>query len=455
MCDTFVALGNSTRDGSVIFAKNSDREPNEAHEVILVPAADHQPGEMVQCTYVEIPQVEHTHAVLLAKPFWIWGAEMGANEYGLTIGNEAVFTRVPYQKGAGLIGMDFIRLALERAVTAEEAMWVIIGLLEKYGQGGNCGFDHPFYYHNSFLLADTHQAWVLETAGRHWAAEKVKTIRSISNGLTIGAQMDLASNELIPYAIDRGWCKSKADFDFARCYADPLYTGLSNLCKRKACTTGAMQAAAGQLTPEHMFAFLRSHGLTPGKPRNPGKGILGAEVCMHAGFGPVRASQSVGSMVSYLREGAITHWVTATSAPCTSVFKPVWFTAGLPDMGPAPAGKYDLSSLYWRHELLHRTILRSYPQRIASFSGQRDELEARFYQNAGQIDQAHPEELRSYSKSCFREADQLDRNWLEAAGAIAEQGQGILYQLAWNGYNKKAGLPHLERESHRQAVKQA
>lgn len=29
MCDTLVGLGNSTEDGSVMFAKNSDREPNE------------------------------------------------------------------------------------------------------------------------------------------------------------------------------------------------------------------------------------------------------------------------------------------------------------------------------------------------------------------------------------------------------------------------------------------
>ena len=36
MCDTMVALGNATADGSVIFAKNSDREANEAHELVLI-----------------------------------------------------------------------------------------------------------------------------------------------------------------------------------------------------------------------------------------------------------------------------------------------------------------------------------------------------------------------------------------------------------------------------------
>ncbi len=36
MCDTIVALGNSTVDGSVIFAKNSDRDPNEAQQIVLI-----------------------------------------------------------------------------------------------------------------------------------------------------------------------------------------------------------------------------------------------------------------------------------------------------------------------------------------------------------------------------------------------------------------------------------
>ncbi|HMF33118.1 MAG TPA: peptidase U34, partial [Candidatus Lokiarchaeia archaeon] len=44
MCDTLVALGNSTKNGQVLFAKNSDRDPGEAAEVLIVPALDHVPG---------------------------------------------------------------------------------------------------------------------------------------------------------------------------------------------------------------------------------------------------------------------------------------------------------------------------------------------------------------------------------------------------------------------------
>ena len=160
MCDTLAALGNSTRDGSVIFAKNSDRQPNEPHVMIRIPRQKHDLGsnKYLKATYIEIPQVEETYEVVLLKPSWIWGCEMGWNEYGLNIGNEAVFTKE--KKGEpSLIGMDMVRLALERCKTSEEAVDLIAGLLEQYGQGGNCGYE-KLTYHNSFMADKT--AWCLK-----------------------------------------------------------------------------------------------------------------------------------------------------------------------------------------------------------------------------------------------------------------------------------------------------
>ena len=127
MCDTMVALAGTTAQGTCLFAKNSDREPEEAQAVEIIPGRRYAPGDTVRATYITIPQVERTWTVLLSRPFWIWGAEMGANEHGVVIGNEAIHAIIPPSEEPGLIGMDLLRLALERAQSAAEAVDVITG----------------------------------------------------------------------------------------------------------------------------------------------------------------------------------------------------------------------------------------------------------------------------------------------------------------------------------------
>jgi dipeptidase len=440
MCDTFVALKNTTRDGSVIFGKNSDREPNEAHELRVIPHETHAPNTEVTCTYITIPQAPETNAVLLSKPFWIWGAEMGANEHGVVIGNEAVFTKVPYDKQPGLIGMDFLRLALERAATSDEALEEIITLLEIYGQGGNCGMAHSFYYHNSFLIADPESAWVLETAGRHWAAEKVRDIRSISNVITIGSSWDRASENLVSHAISKGWCQDEEDFDFGRCYSDLIYSefgaGRYRVCRSKE----LLEEKSGEIDVPYAMRVLRDHGSEADDDWQPGKGLLGAEVCMHASFGPIRGSQTTGSMVSHLTDECDTHWVTGTAAPCTSIFKPVWIDADLPSgTETQPTGTYDQSTRWWRHENLHRELLRDYATRIFPLQSKRDSLEAAFLKDAVAVGSKPLEDRRDFTESCFEAADHMEAESLAQVQEMPiERSRAWLHRLALKRFDKKA-----------------
>ena len=439
MCDTLVVLGTASADGAALFAKNSDRDPREAHEIVRVPAAQHAPDAVVRCTYIEVPQIDQTFEVLLSKPFWIWGAEMGANEHGVAIGNEAVFTKVPYDKSPGLIGMDFLRLALERSRTAAEARDAITGLLETHGQGGNCGYPGKLFYHNSFLIADPREAWVLETAGPHWAAEKVRDVRTISNRITIGGRWDLASADLVSHAVARRWCRGRDDFDFGRCYSDFLFTRFSD-ARRRQCRTGEfLEARKGRLTIADLMSVLRDHGPAAGPDWSPARGFKGADVCDHAGFGPIRRSQSTGSLVSHLAPGLQTHFLTGTSAPCTSIFKPGWLGADLPDRGPAPTGTYDEAALFWRHEALHRATLHNYAGNMPLYAADRDALESRFVKEAMSLRDQSPEKRAAFSTGCFAEADEAEAAWRTR---ISEAGlpdtRPFLYASAWRGFERAA-----------------
>lgn len=129
----------------------------QVHEIVRCSSKSHEPGTKVQTQYIQIPQAEKTHAIVLSRPAWLWGAEMGANEHGLCAGNEAVFSREAAACDDGkerLLGMDLVRLVLERARTAREAVDVAAALLEAHGQGGPCEERGKWCYENGFLFAD-------------------------------------------------------------------------------------------------------------------------------------------------------------------------------------------------------------------------------------------------------------------------------------------------------------
>ncbi len=450
MCDTIVATKEATRDGSILLAKNSDREPNEAQYIEYHPARSHKAGEELKVTYLTIPQVRQTRAVLLSRPFWMWGAEMGANDAGVAIGNEAVFTKLPMRKEKLLLGMDLLRLALERAESAGRALEVITELLTRYGQGGPGGYeDKKLVYHNSFIIADPKEAWVLETADRQWAAKKISGVYSISNGLTIGGGFDKASPELVSTAVEKGWAKSESDFEFARDYSDWFFTTFSMCRPRAAQTTRIASGSRGSVDSRSMMELLRDHG-GEGNSYKPHRGLFMNKVCMHAANSLSRGSQTTGSLVCRLGGDINTYWITGTAAPCTSVFKPFFFEAEtLAGAGREPTGRYDEKSLWWRHERLHRALLMDYPARIALVNTQRDALEGRFIAEEQKIlaearglsADRRKTLLAAFSEKCFAQAGEAEDRWTEAVVKLPiAQGASMGFRAYWNKQNKKAGL---------------
>ena len=339
MCDTFVVVSTDR----VLFGKNSDRDANEAQVLSWVPARDYPADDVLRCTWRSIPQVRRTHAVLLCRPFWMWGAEMGANEHGVVIGNEAIFTREPLDDD-GLLGMDLVRLGLERAETADAAKDVICDLVARHGQGGRCGYDKPgFSYHNSFMIADTRGAWVVEAAGRKTATLRIDSgAYAISNGVTLP--------ELLPREE----------------YIRPRVAMATRRRERVRCLAESVHDA------RQAMQVLRDHGEDNERPRYRRLNGAMAAPCMHAG-GSLAASQTVGSLVAELDQSALRIWATGTSAPCISLFRPV-SVAHPHDVGSPTGCPGD--SLWWRFEAIHRAMLAADAAMHADYMSERDRVQA-------------------------------------------------------------------------------
>jgi dipeptidase len=393
MCDTMVVVEHER----VLFAKNSDRDANEGQNLVWNPRRRGGPAARLQCTYIDVPEADETFATLLSQPFWIWGAEMGSNEHGVTIGNEAVFTREPYEKTPGLIGMDLLRLGLERGATAKGAVETITSLLEKYGQGGGCGHEHrKFTYHNSFIVADPREAYVLETAGRRWATERVRGARSISNGLTIP--------------------------EFSAKHSDFLKTRVSACRVREQRTQELAESARGIAD---LIAALADHGPENEHPRYTwmNGGLNGP--CVHGG-GILASSQTTASWVSELSPAACLHWATATAAPCVSLFKPVRVDRPVDIVRASDIAD---DSLWWRHERLHRRVMRNPAKLRPLFVHERDAVQARWL--------AAP----PGSAEAFAEADLLLAKWAEHVGQSgADDIRPLWARVYWDNRNERAGL---------------
>ncbi len=443
MCDTMAARGAATTTGFTLFAKNSDRERNEAQFLEWLPAQEFGRGAVVRCTYIAIPQAARTNAVLLSRPFWIWGAEMGANEHGVVIGNEAVHPRAVPQRREALIGMDLLRLGLERGASAAEAVSVITGLLEAHGQGGSCGHMGRRYYDNSFIIADARDIYVLETIGRRWAVERAGTTRAISNTYTIGTTPTDASPDLEAFARAQGWWQGNAPFDFAAAVTNPDNPGLSGALGRCRRATDLLARQAGRIGVAEMMANLRDHGgAAEGNADFHPQHIEGVTICMHAGDG-TRRGQSVGAMVSDVRDAGAVHWMTGTSGPCTSVFKPVFMDAGLPPQGKRPGDRSDPDTLWWRHEKLHRALVQGdYAGAMAWFRPERDALEAEFRTRVeaviGLSGANGAAARRGVAEACWRDAAAAEERWLARATPLACTGLRPAFRRAWTRFDKLA-----------------
>ncbi len=345
MCDSVVAVGDETAGGTTLFAKNSDRKRDECQPLLQFAEAVHPPGAMLRCTHIEIPQVAETYRVLGHSPWWMWGFEHGVNEHAVAVGNHTVFSNEPIEETPGLIGMDLVRLGLERGRTAREAVEVIAGLLERYGQAGAALAPGESGYHNSFLVADPSEAWRLETTNRRWVARRTRR-GGVSNHYEIAADWEIGARDLERFARAEGYWTNDERLDVAAAFRNPHVP--SHLTSgRRSRSQALLDAAAGRHDVASFQRVLRDHA--GAEAWNPGDATPGDEayftLCAHSE--PVQ--WTTASLVAPLPRASDVSWPVWVSfgTPCTGIFVPVYLHGVIPAVLARGGESSEEESAWW------------------------------------------------------------------------------------------------------------
>jgi dipeptidase len=300
------------------------------------------------------------------------------------------------------------------------------GLLEKYGQGGSAEMKGNSHFDSSFLMSDTSEAYILETAGRKWAVKKVEEYDSISNMLGISTNWNSCSVE--PGVERTDWTKT---------FALPEVPPTLGSPDRQCVTYDMLKGSVGQISAETMFNIMRHHN----DSYHPATADAHRNICIHAGPQENRWWQADGVMVTDVDEHGILIWVTGTSGNCISIFKPVFLGMDLPDSGPTPTEHFDPRSLWWKHELLHRRAMADFDNVVPEIRRDFDILEKEFLCEAKSVKKGTQEEKKDFTEYCFRRSMQATEAWIARLRARTNlKFEDEAYHEMWQKLNAEAGL---------------
>ncbi len=218
-CTSLLVTRGASADGSVMITYTCDGEFHP--HLRYTPAADYKPGDSLEISDWHgnvrgwIKQVPHTYAVVGMM-----------NEHQLAISETTSSGREELRNPNGLLGYwDLMRLALQRAKTAREAIDVMTDLVTEYGYRSTG---------ESFSIADTKEAWIVEMIGpgpggkgAEWVALRIPDgyISCHANKARIGEfPLDdpedcLYSDNVISFAVEKGYYDPESGEPFRFCDA--------------------------------------------------------------------------------------------------------------------------------------------------------------------------------------------------------------------------------------------
>ncbi len=213
-CEMATALPGATLDGCTLFAHNNSRPADEGQSLLWLPARAYAVGESVRVGQLDLPQPRRSNALLGVRAADGWGCVHGVNEHGVAMGATPTHTRLRGD-APGLTGAALVRLTLERAAAARQAVQTATDLISRHGQGPYTGCPAEDDHDNAFLIADGQEAYLLAACGSHWAVQQVAAVRALNEACHLRQDWDRISPGLSSLAILRGWWPedgSKLDF---------------------------------------------------------------------------------------------------------------------------------------------------------------------------------------------------------------------------------------------------
>ena len=365
-CDTVVALSNATVDNQVIFGKNSDRPAIECQPLVLRDRKSYFLGSMTNCQFIQLPEVRTTYRHIGSTPYWCWGDEHGFNEHQVVIGNEGLKSKYEFDSPK-LIGMELVRLGLERASTAAEAVEVMTTLITKYGQGEFSNKANVRTYDNGYIIADPHEAYILETAGHEWATKRIDSVAGISNVYSIEDDWDCLSPTALEQAIANNWWRGKAEqLNFSEAYSYQVDRSVGSGAVRRRRSCSLLNQHLGNIDIETTIAVLSDHGGDDTDRTSFDTVLRQGGICVHHNQDGT-GGNTAASLVAHLcadNSRLPVYWSSLYS-PCLGVFLPMFIEGELPSVLAIGSKKPSEESPWW---LFRQLSLKSYSDAIESTS---------------------------------------------------------------------------------------
>jgi secernin len=274
-----------------------------------------------------LTQARETLTTLGLQGLGQWGYLHGVNSCGVAIGCTALRTRLACN-APGLLGIELVRLALERARTARQAVDLIADLVSRHGQA----YADDTMVDGAFLIADGREAFALETAGSFWAQQEVRQVRAMSDFCAIRQDWDRVAHGLAARAMEQGWRQDDGSkLDFAGVVAPEMVQTGSPL-RRWGRATLLLEELNGHLDLPFFRRLLGDHyeGCDDeADPILPGRGI--PPLCLH----PRSPDALMTGSSLVVRVGSVTtHGQVAwccPGPPCIGVYLPVLLDGELPE----------------------------------------------------------------------------------------------------------------------------